>query len=64
MKARYQVLSEKLREELLAMDEKYRTTMRARYTPDEIAQVLKALRMLDLSVEARGLDACFEGGAI
>lgn len=49
---------ERLRSTLLLMDTTYRAE-RNKYTPVEISDTLKALRMLALSVEAGGLDACF-----
>lgn len=48
----------RLRSTLLLMDTRYRTE-RNKYTPVEISDTLKALRMLALSVEAGGLDGCF-----
>lgn len=49
---------ERLRSSLLLMDTTYRAE-RNKYTPVEISDTLKALRMLALSIEAGGLDACF-----
>ncbi len=50
---------ERLRSTLLLMDSIFRTQRNKSVSPVEIASTLKALRMLSLSVEAGGLDACF-----
>lgn len=50
---------ERLRSTLLLMDTTYRTGRGKSTSPVEIASTLKALRMLSLSVESGGLDACF-----
>lgn len=50
---------DRLRSTLLLMDTTYRTGRGKATSPVEIASTLKALRMLSLSVEAGGLDACF-----
>lgn len=49
----------RLRSSLLLMDTRFRNGRHKSTSPVEIAQTLKALRMLQLSVEAGGLDACF-----
>lgn len=48
----------RLRSSLLLMDTTYRTE-RNKYTPVEVSDALKALRMLSLSLEAKGLESCF-----
>lgn len=47
-----------IRATLLTMDATYRAE-RNKYTPVEVSDTLKALRMLQLSTESGGLDACF-----
>lgn len=54
---------ERLRSTLLLMDTTYRAE-RNKYTPVELSDTLKALRMLALSVESGGLDACFAMDAL
>lgn len=50
---------ERLRSSLLLMDTRYRAE-RNKYTPVEIQDTLKALRMISLSIEANGLADCFD----